>query len=292
MIWWFLAFSQLCFAAVKVTTAPSVYGGKFINPQAKEIWSVEYLGEKPTAAFFDAASGSIYVSVDERNGRARLDRVSLAGVVEKRGMATFQGAAGPLRAYDGKIYWAAGSSVQIVDPKGARTSMPATPGLTRVSAIAVDRHGVVYLLENELVVYRVGSLEASMYIEGGKLSGSKKFRGLFLYLDRLYLALDNRLLSFAPAKDGEQMQPKDEGAFCDCRFLERTSAGKWLTTAGGRVLVDGKSILTLKTGELGHPAYVFRMDTAEDFFVLPLPSEGKLVAYRMPAMEKAKKSDK
>ncbi len=260
--------------------------------QAKEIWSLGFEGERPAAAFFDAATGAIFVSVDEGNGRARLDKISLDGKVEKRGMATFQGSAGPLRAHDGKLYWVAGSSVQIVDPKGARSSLPGVPGLSHISAIAIDRNGSVFLLDNEIDVHRIASLDAVTYIQGAHLKGDHKLRGIFQYLDRLYVSLENRLLSFTPPQEGREMMARDEGPFCDCRYLERTSSGAWLTTHKNEVLVGNKTLLTLKTEEIGHPGYVFRMDTAEDFFVLPLPKDGMLRAYRMPVMEKARKTEK
>src|SRR3990167_6550826 len=96
------------------------------SAEPAEIWTLSFKGEKPVAVFFDAMSGSLYVSVKEGD-RARLDRVSLEGKLEKRAMATLKGEPGPLRAYDGKLYWLAGSSVQLVDPKGGRGVLPHFP---------------------------------------------------------------------------------------------------------------------------------------------------------------------
>jgi hypothetical protein len=256
------------------------------STQAKEIWSLDYAGEKPVAAFFDAASGAVYVSVQDSNGRGRLDRVSLEGKFEKKGLATSAGVPGPMRAYDGKIYWIVGSSVQIVDPKGARGSIVGDPELTRANQIAVDKDGNVYLIRGNLLV-RVDGKKEELVWEG------KNLRGLFLYLNELNLLSDGKLVSLVLDPKTGKAKSKEESPFCaECSGLERTSSGKWLTSEHGKVFVDGKPILTLEVDYVGYPAYVFRMNPDEDFFVLPLPDDGKLVAYRMPVIAKPKKTDK
>lgn len=237
------------------------------------------------AAFFDAASGALYVSVKDSNGRGRLDRVSLDGKIEKRGMASSSEEPGPIRAFDGKLYWVAGKeSIQIVDPKGARASVPNVPEKVRASDIAVDRNGAIYLVLQGNAVYRLANKTAE------KLWTGKRIMGMFLYLDRLFLLVDGNVVSFSLKNFSES--PRSEGPLADCYGLERTSAEKWLCVQKGKVLVDGKPLLTLKTESIGHPAYVFRMDPSEDFFVLPLSDEGKLRAYRMPVMGKPKKTDR
>lgn len=261
-----LLFSMLCFAS-----------------EAQEIWRLPFpAGDKPVAAFFDAASGAIYVSVQE-GGRARLDRVSLQGKLEKKAVATAKGEPGPLRAFDGKLYWVAGGGVQIVDPKGARSSVPGVPDSAKASDIAVGRDGEVYLVLGQTDLYRISGGQAQALRKG------KKITGIFLLLDRLYLLSEGKIVSFPAGK--EPALERTESKLCDCAGLERTSAGAWLTVKGGEVRAGEKAILTLKA-EIGRPAYVYRMDAAEDFFVLPLPGEGMLRAYRMPGIPKAKKTDK
>src|SRR3989344_5287277 len=92
MIWLFLFLAD-----VQAATAPLA-------------WELEF-SARPEAAFFDANSASIFVSLAEEGDSARVDRVSLEGKLLKKGLARGQGRAGALRAYDGKIYWVVGRKV-------------------------------------------------------------------------------------------------------------------------------------------------------------------------------------
>jgi len=247
---------------------------------AKEIWSLSYSGERPVAVFFDANSSAIYVSVVDSRGKGRLDRVSLEGKLEKKGLAFSKEEPGAIRAFDGKIYWVAGlESVQIVDADGDRTLVSGVPKLSRSSLIAVDHKGAVYLVQNGHSLFRVMNGKAEL------LRDENKITGIFLLLDRLYLLEAGKMVSISINQLGKKELLRQK--FCDCKGLERTSSGEWLTIDGEKVIVGGKGILTLKT-EIGLAAYVYRMNTSEDFFVLPLVSEGILRAYRMPGAENRK----
>jgi len=248
--------------------------------EAKEIWSLPYAGEMPVAAFFDASSGAIYVSVKEGE-RARLDRVSFAGKLEKKGVATGKGEPGPLRAFDGKLYWIVGSSVQIVDPKGARgtvSHIPADKGIP--TDIAVARDGSVFLAFSAGALFRVSEKGALLIREGKPISG------LLLLQEHLHLLSAGMLETLNLDKKEESSEN-----FCECTGLERSSRSTWISTQKGKVLEGRQTILTLKA-ETGRLAYVYRMDTAEDFFVLPFPKEGIVRAYRMPGAVKKRGADK
>lgn len=250
--------------------------------EPKEIWSLKIEGGKPEAAFFDVASSSLYVSVAENGGGARLDKVSLEGKLEEKGAFKAKGEAGPLRAYGGKLFWVAGERVMVLDPKesGTLELKPYPNGKGTALDIAIARDGAVYLSFAGGSLWRVGEKT-----EGVSLSGNGNVRALFVLNDKLHYLQDGKLFARSEA------QPKAvlSETFCDCRWLERTSAGHWLTVKGSQVLVARKPVLTLKT-EIGRPAYVFRMDTTQDFFVLPLPEENSVRAYRMPGAERGKKN--
>lgn len=251
--------------------------------EPQEIWSLKVEGGKPEAAFFDAGTGSLFVSVKEDGGRARLDRVSLDGAMIEKGEFRSKGEAGALRAYGGKLFWTTGTSVRVLDPKeGSDLPLRYYPEEAKGKAtdISVGRDGSVYLAFPD-ALFRVGGAGSSRI----PLDGKGEVGGLFILNDTLHLIRGTQLLSRAAEKDGSWKKEK----FCDCRWLERTSSGAWMSTSKGEILLDGKALLTLKT-EIGRPAYVFRMNTAEDFFVLPLKEERKIVAYRMPGEEKAKKN--
>jgi hypothetical protein len=243
------------------------------------LWSLPYPGEKPVAVFFDATSGALFVSVKEGE-RARLDRVSLDGKIEKKGLATAKGEPGPLRAFDGKLYWIAGSAVQIVDPKGGRGSMPNVPEKSLATDIAISRDGAVFLAFRDGSLYRLKEKRAELLKQG------KPIRALLLLQDQLHVLRAGALETMSLAKSEEASE-----AFCDCTGLERSSRATWLTVQGPKVLEGKRPLLTLKT-EIGRLAYVYRMNTDEDFFVLPLPAERIVRAYRMPGAAKAERTDK
>ncbi len=250
--------------------------------EPKEIWSLKTDGGKPVAAFFDVASSAIYVSVREEGGGARLDKASLEGKLEEKGAFTAKGEAGALRAYGGRLFWVVGERVLVLDPKesGARELKPYPAAKGTALDIALARDGAVYLSFAGGSLWRVGEKA-----EAVSLSGKGDVRSLFVLNDKLHYLQDGKLFARS------ETQPKAvlSETFCDCRWLERTSAGQWLTVKAGQVLVARKPVLTLKT-EIGRPSYVFRMDTTQDFFVLPLPEQGIVRAYRMPGAETKKKS--
>lgn len=248
-----------------------------------ELWSLKVEGGKPAAVFFDVASGALYVSVDTEKG-ARLDRVSLEGKLEEKGAFSAKGEAGPLRAYGGKLYWIAGAALKVLDPKGGGAAdHPRYPAGAQGTArdISIARNGTVNLAFPGGELWAINDNNASPI----GLPGKGEVGGLFVLDDKLFFLRGDRLLS----RYEKQLKTVNSEPFCECRWLERTSAGQWLTTKNGSVLAGGRPLLTLKT-EIGRPAYVFRMDTTQDFFVLPLPEQGMLRAYRMPGGEKKKKT--
>jgi hypothetical protein len=111
--------------------------------------------------------------------------------------------------------------------------------------------------------------------------------GLFLLSDTLHVLRGKRLEEFGLSASES---PEESGFSIHngyCSGLERTSAGDWLTVSGSKVIaVNGKGdAKTLYNGppksELGRPAYVYRMNTKEDFFVVPFPSLGEIRAYKV-----------
>lgn len=251
----------------------------------EEIWSLKVEG-RPQAVFFDAATSALWVSVNDGNGRARLDKVSLEGKREEKGAFGARGEAGALRAYGGNLFWVVGSSVKVFDPKkGSSLELRHYPAEAKGTAsdIAIARDGAIYLSFINDSMWRVGEAAAAP----AEAAGTGPVKGLFVLSDKHYLLRGSEL--WWRQEKAEKKFAREP--FCDCRWLERTSAGKWLTTRDGEVLIGLEPVLTLKT-RIGRPAWVFRMDSTQDFFVLPLPEQGMLRAYRMPGTENPKKTEK
>ncbi len=81
------------------------------------LWTRAFPGEHPTAAYFDATSGTLFVSLRDPNGEGgRIAQVSLDGKVEKPTVARSKGPPGPLRSYGDRLYWISGQGVQSFGP--------------------------------------------------------------------------------------------------------------------------------------------------------------------------------
>ena len=257
--------------------------GKSPAVEPQEIWSLKVEG-KPVAAFFDAASSAIFVSVNEGSGKARLDKISLEGKLEAKGVARHAGAAGPMRAYSGQIFWVAGKTVQRVDPEGGSKTFAEIDQLDPENTyLAIDRKGALILLAGQVSKFEGRTLSPLLEKENTK--------GLFLLLDKLFY-LSGDTVSSVSLKGAEAGKHKREAPCHDCRYLERTSSGHWLSVSMGKNLSINNRVVLELDAEISHPAYVFRMDSTQDFFVLPLPEQGMLRAYRMPGTETPKKTDK
>jgi hypothetical protein len=271
----------LLFAALALAATPA--------KDTVPLWSLAFKGESPMAAFFDAASGSLFVSVRSGNGESgHIAKVSQAGKLEKLAFAVAEGAPGALRAFDGKIYWILGNQVQSSGGAGVLSEGSVAQELGILSDIAVDRRGVIY----------VGTSAGNLVrISAGAVRAEQKglpITGLFLYQDTLEILRGARLQSVTLSAAGANV---DVGSvpFCEkkCRGIERTSTGKWLTVSGPQVIeVNGQgSSRTLYRASsvrssLGRPAYVYQMNPEDDFFVVPFPAEGVIRAFRVNTAKK------
>jgi hypothetical protein len=249
-----------------------------VNPT--ELWALEFPGASPEAVFFDAASGALFVSL-RAGASARVDRVSLGGRREKEAVARAEGAPGPLRAFDGALYWIAGDQVRSFGPSGNRIATKSVPeGHGGAVDIALGPSGQIYLGMGDGPVLRLEDGKTTVESKGGAVSG------LFLLESTLYVLRGARLQLL---KEGKRRMED----FCqDCRWLERTSAGRWLTVRGKEILeiAGTRHRVLLAPGKgIGRPAFVFRKDPKEDFFVLPFPGEGAVRAYRYNPIKGAAK---
>lgn len=248
------------------------------NLEWKEVWSLAFPNGQPVAAFFDVASNSISVSIAETGGGARVDRVTLEGKLDKARVAKGKGKPGPLRAYGGDLFWINGSEVLRIGSSGVGSEGKVPAELGAPVDIAVARGRAIYVGLSSGALYRLGSAAPESHGAG--------ITGLFLLDDTIHILRGTRLESLRLT--GGQSSKSTTLCQLPCYSLERTSAGKWLTTQAGNVLEvnGGRSKVLLKTTaqELGRPAYVYRKDPKDDFFVIPFASEGVIRAFRSPGL--------
>jgi len=272
----------LCLCAFTWILSPAAAAPKKSKPAetvATELWSLAFPGAHPQAAFFDAASSALFVSVGDAEG-ARVDRVSLEGKLLKKGVTRAKGAPGSLRAYDGRIYWIAGDQVMSFTDEGTLSLGRLLKENGDPVDLALGRSGAVFVGMSDGSLLRLEAGLSSVEFRGQPITG------LFLLEDTLFILRGTRLQSVTLANFSD---PESNAAsFCsvNCYGLERTSSGYWLTTQKGKVLeVDGtRTKVLLTTGKsLGRPAYVYRKDPKDDFFVIPFPEEGMVRAFRMTA---------
>jgi hypothetical protein len=251
------------------------------------LWSLEFKGEHPEAAFFDAASGAIFVSVRNKNGESgRIAKVSQTGKLEIERFAESKGPPGALRAFDGKIFWISGNQVQSKGDEGVHTEGTVATEFGALRDIAVDRHGTIYVGTSNGTLVQLRSGVASAVKKGQPITG------LFLSQDTLHILRGTKLQSIIVSTTAEPAATSLP-FICekDCSGLERTGAGKWLTVNGRRVIEVGASAHTLYEAPnakamLGRPAYVYQMNTEDDFFVVPVPNEQVIRAFPVNAASK------
>ncbi|MGZ3652235.1 MAG: hypothetical protein ACXVB9_22035 [Bdellovibrionota bacterium] len=268
-----LALAALAFAA----PAPS-----------KPLWTVQFAGKRPRAAFFDATSSSLIVSLGDKNGEGgSLARVALTGKVENEKLARSKGTPGAIRGFGGKLYWISGNLVESKSDEGILTEGTIPKELGDATDVAVGRKGEIYVGTSSGNLVRISNGAVTSILKGLPISG------LFILPDTLHILRRRRLQSISLSAAEPEPQAA-QIAFCakDCHGLERTSSGNWLTVSGARVLeVNGKgNARVLYSGEpkteLGRPAYVYHMETSEDFYVVPFPAEGVIRAFRVNALPK------
>lgn len=230
-----------------------------VSSAASPLWQFEYKTEIPKAVFFEASSGFLFVSVNDSK-KARLDKFDLKGNFIET-VASLEGEAGPMRAYDGTIYWVVGNSVFGVT-EGKTKKIFTYPNLP--SDIAIDSKGKIFL----------GFPNGEILQGQEKITLGAPVQGLLYYVDSLYVLRSGKI---------ESLDKKTKLDFCDCLGLEKTSSS-WIATKNEKVYMLGsKKIKSLEAGsEIARFAFVYRMDEKENFLVLPLPKLKQVRAIQIP----------
>jgi hypothetical protein len=241
-----------------------------------EKWSVTIKDGSPVAAFFDAGSGSVFVSVSEGK-QARLDRFDLTGKLLKQGIAEAEGRAGPMRAHFGKIYWTAGFTIWSLDPitekKGKVKNI--AEGTGDITDFTVARDGTIYVSLSKGMLLETNKESSQVRAEGEPITG------LFLLDTELYMVKTHQLQAYSLTT--QKLGAKKNFCHSDCLGLEKASSGSWITAEGNklreikekanRVLLDAKEPL----GRLG---YIYDREPKEDMVIIPFPASKTLRAYR------------
>jgi hypothetical protein len=208
-----------------------------------------------------------------------VDRWSLEGKLTQASVASAKGTAGPLRAYDGKVYWAVGNSLwRFVLAEARLELVTEAPGT--IADIAIGAGGKVYLGTKEGGLYEKSGKRLTLKNQGAEVTG------LFFLESSLFVLREKTLENAGHSS-----------IICSslCRGLERSSSGAWITASGAKILeVNGKKnrVLANLPEAPGRISYVYRRDPKDDFLVIPLPDSHVLRAFgRGPAKtEKLKKA--
>ncbi|MGE3262365.1 MAG: hypothetical protein AB7K68_11345 [Bacteriovoracia bacterium] len=240
-----------------------------------EKWSATVSGS-PVAAFFDAGSASVFVSVAE--GRdSRVDKFDLSGKLVKQEIVSAKGAAGPLRAHFGKLYWVAGDTLWRFDPEaGKKEKLGQFPeSLGKPADIAVARNGSVYLGLSGGTLYEIHAGNGSIVSQGSPISG------LFLLDTALYILRERKLETYS--LDGKKVGFQRPFCQAKCSGLEKSSGGSWITSEGMslREFSTNRNRVLLQIKEVpGRFAYVYDREPSQDFLIVPFPAGKILRAYR------------
>lgn len=231
----------------------------YASNSAITVWEYSYQGEAPVAAYFEAVSSSIYVSVVGPS-ESRLDKFSLEGKLIET-VAKQKGVSSALRSYDGKLFWLVGQDLWELPKKKKIRSYP-----SKGVDIAIDSLGKIYVaLEN-----------GEIWLEGDSIKKNTEAVALFFYLDSLfYLQKSGQVLN---------LKNNNKEKFCACTSLERASNQNWLASKGDQVfeLSRGRVKKILEAGSgVGRMAHVYSMNEKDDFLVLPIPKLQQVKALRL-----------
>lgn len=263
-------FLSLCFSIFAIAAAPG---------PMKEKWTVDFPKADPAAAFFDVASSQIFVSLSTEGG-ARLDAITLDGKVAKKRVHRGSGAAGPLRAHGGKIYWVTGNTLRRLNPDGSKAevvgSVPSSLG--RVTDLAIARDGTVFAATGSGAIYRLTPREGTVLHRGASIGG------LFLLNSTLHVLRGGELQMI---EVGGIDTASTSRMLCTgiCHGLERTSGGDWVTAEGKVIREVGPHtarVLLEASVVPGRFAYVYQRDPKDDLLVVPFPAMNQVRAYRLP----------
>lgn len=242
----------------------------------KELWSLSFEKAKPEAVFFDVSKGALYVSLAEGD-TARLDLVSLAGKLEQTAVNRGKGKPGPMRVFDDQLFWIVGQQVLSFGVGGTVPIGTVPADLGNPVDIAVGRGRAVHVGTTSGTLYRLQSGEGTRVLTGQPISG------LFLLENTLYILRGTALQTFALSPEADIESKVTPLCSKPCQGLERSSSGAWISVQKDRLVeISGtKERTLLKSGQaMGRPAYVYRKDPKDDFFVVPFPEEGVIRAYR------------
>jgi hypothetical protein len=145
--------------------------------QATPLWTATEGLDAPESAFFDAGSGTLFVSVvggapTARDGNGRIAKLSLDGKVTAGSFTTGLNAPKGLRAFKGTLFVADLDEVVGIDmASGKITSRVKIADAKFLNDVAVGSDGTVYASDTMLNrVYAVSNGAASVFVEGADLA--------------------------------------------------------------------------------------------------------------------------
>jgi hypothetical protein len=227
-------FAALLLVAL-TTTLPA------LAQQAAPLWSATEGLDAPESAYFDAASGTIFVSViggapTARDGNGRIAKLSLDGKVTAPSFTTGLNAPKGLRAFKGTLWAADLDEVVGIDmASGKVTSRVKIADAKFLNDVAVGPDGTVYASDTMLNrIYAVTNGAASVFSEGADLAAPN---GLLVDGNRLIVG---SMGSLAPggagggllaidlkSKQKTPITPKPVGAIDG---VESDGSGGWVVT--------------------------------------------------------------
>ena len=258
-------------------------------------WTVTDSMEAPESAYWDAASGFIFVSqitgaADDRDGTGRITKLEADGTIVSPEWVAGLNAPKGLRSCNGNLWIADIDEVVGVDISTGRTvSRIKVDGASFLNDVACDKDGTLYVSDTLLSrIYRIKDDQVSLFAEGDDLEFPN---GL--------LVEGNRLIVAAWGKPEPDFTTKVPGRLfsLDLQTKEKTLItpepggnldGVEIDGKGGYIVTDwiaGKVLQITSAGDI-HTLREFEPGTADHAFIttgnvliLPHMSENKVGAY-------------
>ncbi|MCE9529740.1 MAG: SMP-30/gluconolactonase/LRE family protein [Planctomycetes bacterium] len=270
------------------------------SPEAV-VWNLPGF-ELPESAFYDAATGKLYVSnvasgPDAKDGKGFLSIVTLDGKIEKLKWVTGLNSPKGIRIHKGILWVSCVDELVSVDiAKGEIIKKVKIEGAKFLNDVAVDATGTVYvtdMLGNKIYTY--DGKEAKVFIEGEELEWPN---GVLVDGDRLLVGgwgkpeadfstkVPGRLMAFdIKTKKKTLITPKPTG---NLDGIELDGKGGYIVTdwKAGKVLHIGKDgeTKTLIEGFQGAADHAFL--PAKNLLIQPRMVENTVTAYDLSKLKK------